>query len=107
MLGFIGAGNMGGAIVRGVIRAGLVEANDIRISCGSAAESEEVASAVGARACATNTELVQALGEGGILILAVKPNIVPSVLDEISQTCADLGTLIVIFRFPCNDITTP
>lgn len=95
MLGFIGAGNMGGAIVRGVIRAGLVEAGDIRISCGSATESEEFATAVGARACASNTELVQELGEGGILVLAVKPNIVPSVLDEISETCARLGTLIV------------
>ncbi|MBR6458714.1 MAG: pyrroline-5-carboxylate reductase [Actinomycetaceae bacterium] len=95
MLGFIGAGNMGGAIVRGVIRADLAEASDIYISCGNAAESEEVAAAVGARACASNTELVQALGEGGILILAVKPNIVPSVLDEISRMCADLGTLIV------------
>lgn len=95
MLGFIGAGNMGGAIVRGVIRAGLVDAGDICISCGSAAESEETAAAVGARSCASNTELVEALGEGGILVLAVKPNIVPAVLDEISETCARLGTLIV------------
>lgn len=95
MLGFIGAGNMGGAIVRGVIRAGLVKASDVRISCGSAAESEKNAAATGTYACASNTELVQALGENGILILAVKPTIVPAVLDEISQICTQYKTLIV------------
>ena len=95
MLGFIGAGNMGGAILRGVLRAGLAEPGEILVSCGTEAEAGAIAEETGVAALTSNADLVREAGPGAIVVLAVKPHIVAPVLAEISQAAADMETVIV------------
>ena len=95
MLGFIGAGNMGGAILRGVLRAGLHAPEDIVFSAGTPEEAGAVAEATGARAVAANVDVVREAGPGSVVVLAVKPHVVPAVLAEIAQAAAEEGTVLV------------
>lgn len=95
MLGFIGAGNMGGAIVRGALRAELVSPDEVCVACGTEAEAAAVAADTGVQALSSNVELVRAVGEGAIVVLAVKPHAVAHVLAEIAEAAEQMRTVIV------------
>ena len=81
MLGFIGVGNMGSAIARGVVESGYVKADQIAVFDNSARRMRELADElpgiVRARDCREVAEL------SDMVILAVKPLYVREVLDEI------------------------
>ncbi len=95
MLGFIGAGAMGSAIIRGVIDSGLFTGEEIFVSEPNAAHAAKVAEDLGIQTAAGNVDLVGKVGQGGIVILAVKPHIVPLVLKEIKDEAAAQGTVLV------------
>ena len=80
-IGFIGAGKMATALARGFLRAGLATAEDLVGSDFSSEAREAFAQATGARTTAQNREVAAA---ASTLILAVKPDQVPGVLDEIA-----------------------
>ncbi len=83
-IGFIGAGNMAGAIIHALLKSNLVPEDRIFIFDPNTAVTEPLAEA-GVNTCASNTEL---LSKVDISILAVKPQIIDSVLSEISgHTC--------------------
>ena len=95
MLGFIGAGAMGSAIIRGVIDSGLFAGEEIFVSEPNEAHAQRVSAELGIRTATGNIELVEHVGKGGIVILAVKPHIVPGVLREIGDAAGQQGTVLV------------
>ncbi|MDY5584768.1 MAG: pyrroline-5-carboxylate reductase [Arcanobacterium sp.] len=95
MLGFIGAGSMGGAVMRGVLQAGLYAPEEIIFTRTNPEKAAQFSTQTGVAAASSNSELIRALGEGGIVILGVKPYQVREVLAEISEDARKLQTLIV------------
>ena len=79
---FLGGGQMAEAIARGVIAAGLLTPDRIAASEIRADRRDYLERSVGIKAVATNAEAV-ALGE--VIILALKPQDVGTVLQEIGR----------------------
>lgn len=80
-LGVIGAGKMGGALIRGVLSAGLCPPDRVCFSCASAQSRTRLAQETGARPLANNSEVLAA---SDLVVLAVKPQVAPQVLREIA-----------------------
>lgn len=78
-LGFIGAGNMGSAILKGILRTGLLSTDDLYIT-DKRPEAVEYFAAQGVHTTDSNTALVEACD---CVLLAVKPVYTPQVLSEI------------------------
>ena len=78
-LGFIGAGEMGGAIIRGLVKSGWPK-EDIAASVHSQEFAQRVTEQCGVYACTDNRRTAQ---EADIVVIAVKPGIVPQVLPDI------------------------
>jgi pyrroline-5-carboxylate reductase len=81
-IGVLGAGKMGPAIIRGVIHAGLVDKGQVMASEPRDEARELLARELGVKATADNREVCDF---ADVIILAVKPQIVPIVLDEVSD----------------------
>jgi len=79
-IGFLGAGKMASALAKGSVRAGLVPAD--RVLASDVAESARAAfaSEVGGRVTASNAEVARF---AAVLVLAVKPDQVVAVLEEL------------------------
>jgi pyrroline-5-carboxylate reductase len=89
-VGFVGAGNMAEAIIKGLLQAGLVPASAIAASDARPERLEQVARQYGIRPVPTNTALVK---ESDVVILAVKPQVIAAVLREIAGATA--GALLI------------
>ncbi|MGM0501171.1 MAG: pyrroline-5-carboxylate reductase [Bacillota bacterium] len=83
-VGFIGAGSMAEALIKGVLAKEIIVPSNIYISDINQTRLEELKSEYGVTTAANNTELVK---EVDYIILAVKPQIIKAVL-------ADVGTEI-------------
>ena len=81
-IGVIGAGKIGSAIVRGVIRAGLANKENVKASDVSEALRQSIAQELGIKTTPDNGELCDF---ADIVILAVKPQIVDPVAGEIAK----------------------
>jgi len=81
-IGFVGTGNMGEALIRGLIDAGVVAAPQILGSDPRADRTAELEEKYGIRTTQDNTEVAR---EAEILILAVKPQVMERVLEEIGS----------------------
>ena len=76
--GFIGAGNMASAIIRGMnINTKSYDGKDIFITSKSGTSAQRLAETCGATAVTTAAEVVAA---SDVLVLAVKPHILAAVL---------------------------
>ncbi|MDR6939120.1 pyrroline-5-carboxylate reductase [Arcanobacterium hippocoleae] len=95
MLGFLGAGAMGSAILRGVLSAKAATAAEIRFTRVNDTAATALSAELGVQRAATNTALVSELGKAGIVILGVKPYLVHEILSEIAPAAAKNGTVIV------------
>ena len=80
MIAFLGCGNMGGALAR----AAAQKTKNIILTSGSGATAEKLAVTLGVR-YGTNTE---AAAEAGMVFLGVKPQIMPTLFDEIRDVLA-------------------
>ena len=78
-VGFVGAGNMGEALIRGLVESNLVPADSILVTDVRAERTRQLAEQYGVRALTANAALVT---EADVVILAVKPQIMASVLRE-------------------------
>ena len=79
-LGFIGVGNMGEAVLKGVISSQKVAKENIFIKNSSSDSTEKVAERNGVQAANSSKDLVK---ECDVVFLGVKPYLVASVLEEI------------------------
>jgi len=80
-VGFVGAGNMGEALIKGLLTAGLVPPDAIFATDVRAERVSQLERQYGVRKCGDNRELV---GRAEVVILAVKPQVIPAVLREIA-----------------------
>ena len=78
--GFIGAGNMAEAMMKGMISSGLYTADDLIASEVVPARRDYMSKTLGITLTADNLEVAK---EAKTILLAVKPNIVGPVLDEL------------------------
>lgn len=89
-LGFVGAGNMAEALIKGLLQSGAATAGEIAASDVSEARRAHMAAAYGVRATASNTEVVAA---AGTVVLAVKPQGMEAIARGIGAASA--GKLII------------
>ena len=80
-IGFLGAGKMATALAKGFVRAGLVTAQNISASDPSKAACASFTEQVGAK---TSPENLEVLKSAEVIFLAVKPQQMGEVLEEIS-----------------------
>jgi pyrroline-5-carboxylate reductase len=92
-IGFIGGGNMGEALIRGLLGANLVPAELIAATDVRAERTAQLGRQFGITAHGDNGRLV---GEADVVILAVKPQIMASVLREIAPIVTARHLLISI-----------
>lgn len=78
-IGFIGTGNMGRAMVRGLAGAGLYDKTDILIYDRTFSVAEKLAAELGTTAVSDSSDLIR---ECQIIIFAVKPYVLPGLLAE-------------------------
>jgi pyrroline-5-carboxylate reductase len=92
-IGVIGAGKIGSAIARGVIRAGLAAKEDVMASDVSEALRQAAAEELGIKTTVNNGEVCDF---AGIIILAVKPQIVELVAREIAKKLGTAKLLVSV-----------
>ncbi len=80
-LTFIGAGKMGEALARGIIASGQLTAGDITLADLNGEQLRKLATELGV---ATTTDNTIAVKSADVVILAVKPNLVPLICTELS-----------------------
>jgi len=90
MIGFIGGGNMAEALIKGMTAKGL---KDIFVSEPREERRRELENAYGIKTSVSNVEVVSACG---IIVLAVKPQNMETVLAEISPSVDDGKTIVSI-----------
>lgn len=78
-IGFIGAGNMGTAMIRGIIGNGLASKDEVIASCHTAETKEKVQDELGIEVTLDNRQAADA----DIVFLAVKPVVLPEVAREV------------------------
>lgn len=76
-IGFIGTGNMGRAMVKGLAQSGLYQQQDLYIYDRNLTVAKELAQDLGIQSTETPQALVKACDR---IIFAVKPNVLPAVL---------------------------
>lgn len=81
-LGFIGGGNMAEAIVKGLLDQNIISADRIVVSDPSAARLEVFSHYFKTRTSADNARVI---GSADIVILAVKPQMIASVLEPVTR----------------------
>ncbi len=82
VIGIIGGGNMGGGMIRGIVKAGVTNPDNIIMSDPSAEKRLELEADCGIRTTSNNVELCH---EADIIFLAVKPFLLAGVIAEISD----------------------
>jgi pyrroline-5-carboxylate reductase len=83
VVGIIGAGNMGEVLIRGLIQSGKVKESDIIASDMSQERLNYLAKTYAIRITESNVELVK---KSSIVIIAVKPQNIDDLLEELSSS---------------------
>lgn len=91
-IGFIGGGNMAGAIIRGLLAAGVYRAGEILVTDITPERSGECAARLGVTPAETARELVE---RSDTVVLAVKPVVFSALLPELSAVLRTKNPLVV------------
>ena len=91
-IGFIGCGNMATAIIDGVINSKFEKAENVCVYDVSQVALDSAKEKYGVTSCQTEKDLVYS---SDVIILAVKPNVISSVLNKIDNVIAEKKPLIV------------
>ena len=81
-IGFIGTGNMGSALIKGMLKNKVAEADDIIAYDSDVQKLAALAAETGVCMATDNPDVVT---RSDIAVLAVKPNVAPGVLESISS----------------------
>jgi len=92
-IGFLGAGNMAEALIKGILASKLVEPTRVWGSDPRQTRCNELASTYGIHATVDNLELVR---QCDLLVLSVKPQILPAVLAEVAPALKPGALLISV-----------
>ena len=90
-IGFIGAGNMAEALIRGLVRGGHVPADRVSASGPRRERLDELAAAYKIKVSTDNREVARG---AGLVVLSIKPQIMDKVLREIGEHLQP-GTLVI------------
>ncbi len=91
VIGFIGGGNMGAAMIGGIVKAGLVPADRILVSD---VNEDLLAGLQQEHGVSVTTDNVAVAKQAGVLFLAVKPFLYQTVIEEIADVLSK-DTLVV------------
>lgn len=91
ILGVIGVGNMGSALVRGVVRAGVISPQQVIVSDPAPGRARQLAEELGVKVAESNEQLAKASDH---VLLAVKPWDAAPVLEEI-QAHLDADQVVI------------
>lgn len=91
-IGFIGCGNMGRAMLAGIVNTGLAAPSDVIVSARTAATLDAVKAEFGAQTTPRNVEACQAK----VVFLAVKPQMYEGVIAEIAPHLPEDALLVSI-----------
>lgn len=89
-IGFIGAGNMGSAIIKGIINKKIAEPTDITVYDKNKSASETLKNSFGI----VSADDIASVCKASFVFLAVKPNVIYSVIEDIKDYIAK-DTVIV------------
>lgn len=92
-IGFIGSGNMGGAIIGGIVSSGLASGRDIIVSDKNENALKRIRDEYSAE---TSTNNKNAAEKADILFLCVKPNVIAEVMKEIKDFVNQSATIVSI-----------
>lgn len=90
-IGFVGAGNMAEALIKGIIAAGIYAPENVLVSDIRRERLEYLAAEYGVEAAADNSRLA---GEVGTIVLSVKPQNMTEALESIKDTLGE-GVLVI------------
>lgn len=93
IVGFIGAGNMGQAMVGGIINAGLIHPSNIIMSDLYKPSLEKAREKYNIEVTTENKRVAE---KSDILVLAVKPNLYPIVINEIKDVVKENVIIVTI-----------
>lgn len=91
IVGVIGVGNMAEALIRGLVHSGLVASEQVIGSHPRVERGEELVGKFGIGVTTRNAEVAQ---RADVLVFAVKPQVMPRVLDEV-QGHVKSGALVI------------
>lgn len=100
-LAVLGGGNLGSALIAGLIESGVWPAKRIAVSNRRRESSEALARRLGIRAAHDNLDCVRG---ADIVLLAVKPHVLPGVLEQISGSVKDALIISVAAGVPSRRI---
>lgn len=92
-IGFIGVGNMGGALVRGIVKAGIVPAGDIFIYDTDTEKAAALRAETGVQVSSGSEELMK---HSDVIVLAVKPAYVKKALESCKQEFGSSKVLVSV-----------
>ena len=92
-IGFIGCGNMGTAMMQGILDSGKCQPEEMMISCRTQATLDEKKAAFGVQVSTNNCDVASF---ADILFVAVKPQFYAEVLNEIKDLLTDEQIIVSI-----------
>lgn len=90
-IGFIGAGNMANALIKGLIKSNIFSPEQLAVSDNDRKKLRDVSDKFGIKCCNSNKELAR---ECKVVVLSIKPQVIRDVLEEIKNEISD-GHLII------------
>ena len=96
-IGFLGAGNMAGAIIQGLTKSGFMQGTELMIARRDAAQRAKLAKAYGVLEAEDNLHLVR---ECDVIVLAVKPFLLMPVIDEIKPYIKEKHVISIVAGWP-------
>lgn len=103
-IGMIGVGNMGGAILRGMIASGYVAAEDVMACLHSEEKRQALAAEIPGLTCTTDAK---ELAHGcHMIVLAVKPQVLGAMLDEIKGEINDRALVSIAAGWTMDMLTS-
>lgn len=93
VIGFIGSGNMATAMMGGILRANLVSSNNVMCSDPSEEKLKKINETYGVNITTNNCDVAN---KADILILSVKPQFYPIVIEEIKNEVNNNTIIVVI-----------
>jgi pyrroline-5-carboxylate reductase len=93
VVGFIGSGNMGQAMIGGIIKSGMVESGNIIVSDLDENKLDYILTEYKTQVTKDSVKLVE---HADVIVLAVKPNIYEAVLNQIKEHIDDTKVIVSI-----------